>query len=63
VLLDPAYTAKAMAALIAAVRAGCYQADQAVVFVHTGGTPALFAYAGALEQMLPRVVHAPGPGA
>ena len=63
VLLDPAYTAKAMAALIAAVRAGRYRADQAVVFVHTGGTPALFAYAGALEQMLPRVVHAPGPGA
>ena len=63
VLLDPAYTAKALAALIADVRAGRYRADQAVVFVHTGGTPALFAYTGELEQMLPRVVHSPGSGA
>ena len=59
VLLDPAYTAKAMAALVADARAGRYRGDQAVVFVHTGGTPALFAYAADLERMLPRVVHAP----
>lgn len=62
VLLDPAYTAKAMAALIADVRAGRYRSDQAVVFLHTGGTPALFAYAGELERMLPRVAHAPRAG-
>ena len=60
ILLDPAYTAKAMAALVAHVRAGRYRSDQAVVFVHTGGTPALFAYAADLERMLPRVIHAPG---
>ena len=59
VLLDPVYTAKALAALIADVRAGRYRSDQALVFIHTGGTPALFAYAGDLERMLPRVVHAP----
>ena len=44
ILLDPVYSAKAMAALIADIRAGKWQAGQNVVFVHTGGTPALFAY-------------------
>ncbi|HEV7226388.1 MAG TPA: D-cysteine desulfhydrase family protein [Pirellulales bacterium] len=44
VLLDPVYTAKAMAALIDDVRGGRLPADRPVVFVHTGGTPALFAY-------------------
>jgi 1-aminocyclopropane-1-carboxylate deaminase/D-cysteine desulfhydrase-like pyridoxal-dependent ACC family enzyme len=44
ILLDPVYTAKAMAALVADVRAGKFTRGQNVVFVHTGGTPALFAY-------------------
>lgn len=43
ILLDPIYTAKAMAALIADVRAGRLTARQDVVFIHTGGTPVLFA--------------------
>lgn len=43
VVLDPVYTGKAMAGLIAAVRSGELAADQQVMFVHTGGTPALFA--------------------
>ncbi len=62
IFLDPAYTAKAMAALIADIRAGRYTSDQAVVFVHTGGTPALFAYRGDVESLIPRIFHAP-PGA
>ena len=62
ILLDPAYTGKAMAALIAHIREGRYRPDQSVVFVHTGGTPALFAYRDDLAQMLPRVSHAPGIG-
>jgi 1-aminocyclopropane-1-carboxylate deaminase/D-cysteine desulfhydrase-like pyridoxal-dependent ACC family enzyme len=41
--LDPTYTAKAMAGLIARVRAGDFTEDQAVLFWHTGGQPALFA--------------------
>lgn len=41
-LLDPVYTAKAMAGLIARVRAGVFRADQTVLFWHTGGLPALF---------------------
>ena len=44
VLLDPVYTAKAMAGLIDHVRAGKFTKDQTLVFIHTGGTPALFAY-------------------
>jgi 1-aminocyclopropane-1-carboxylate deaminase/D-cysteine desulfhydrase-like pyridoxal-dependent ACC family enzyme len=43
-LLDPAYTAKAMAGLIADVRSGWLTPGRPVVFLHTGGTPAVFAY-------------------
>ena len=42
ILLDPAYTSKAMAALIRHVRAGEIPASETVVFLHTGGFPALF---------------------
>jgi 1-aminocyclopropane-1-carboxylate deaminase/D-cysteine desulfhydrase-like pyridoxal-dependent ACC family enzyme len=48
ILLDPIYTAKAMAALIDDARQGRLDPDRPVVFVHTGGTPALFAYRDAL---------------
>ncbi|MEM8707383.1 MAG: D-cysteine desulfhydrase family protein [Actinomycetota bacterium] len=43
-LLDPVYTGKGMAGLVHHVRAGRYADTDDVVFVHTGGTPALFAY-------------------
>jgi D-cysteine desulfhydrase family pyridoxal phosphate-dependent enzyme len=43
-LLDPVYTGKAMAALFDLVRRGRFTAGDQVVFWHTGGTPALFAY-------------------
>src|SRR5262249_13792943 len=39
ILLDPVYTAKAMAALIDDVRAKRIAPGEAVVFLHTGGTP------------------------
>jgi 1-aminocyclopropane-1-carboxylate deaminase/D-cysteine desulfhydrase-like pyridoxal-dependent ACC family enzyme len=42
-LLDPTYTAKAAAALIAGVGDGRFRADQTVLFWHTGGVPGLFA--------------------
>jgi len=41
--LDPTYTAKAMAGLIAYVREGRFDAGQTVLFWHTGGLPGLFA--------------------
>lgn len=44
VLLDPVYTGKAMAGLIAMIRAKTWRREEAVVFWHTGGAPALFAY-------------------
>jgi D-cysteine desulfhydrase family pyridoxal phosphate-dependent enzyme len=43
ILLDPVYTGKAFAAMLADVRSGAVGADQTVIFLHTGGTPALFA--------------------
>ena len=48
ILLDPVYTAKAMAALIDHARRRMIAPGRTVVFVHTGGFPALFAYAGSL---------------
>jgi 1-aminocyclopropane-1-carboxylate deaminase/D-cysteine desulfhydrase-like pyridoxal-dependent ACC family enzyme len=43
-ILDPVYTGKAMAALVQHIREGQFRQDQTVVFMHTGGTPAIFAY-------------------
>ena len=43
-LLDPVYTGKAMAGLIDLCRKGVFHADQNVVFLHTGGSAALFGY-------------------
>ena len=44
IVLDPVYSGKAMAGLIAAVREGRVDPVTArVVFLHTGGMPALFA--------------------
>ncbi len=48
ILLDPVYTGKAMAGLIALVRGGTFKAGQRVLFVHTGGAPALYAYQSVL---------------
>jgi L-cysteate sulfo-lyase len=42
-LLDPVYTAKAMAGLIARVRSGEFTTDQTVLFWHTGGQVGYFA--------------------
>ena len=42
IVLDPCYTSKAMAALIQHARSGELAAADCVVFLHTGGMPALF---------------------
>lgn len=44
VLLDPVYTGKAAAGLIGLVRSGEIAKGERVLFVHTGGSPALYAY-------------------
>jgi D-cysteine desulfhydrase family pyridoxal phosphate-dependent enzyme len=43
IFLDPVYSGKAMAALISHARAGDLDPNEAVVFLHTGGGPSLFA--------------------
>jgi D-cysteine desulfhydrase len=50
ILLDPVYTGRAMAGLIDLVRRRVFDRDEAVLFWHTGGTPALFAYAEELRR-------------
>lgn len=49
VILDPVYTAKAMSGLIGHIREGRFRRDDTVLFLHSGGTPAVFAYA---EELL-----------
>jgi D-cysteine desulfhydrase len=44
ILLDPVYTGKTMAGLIGLVRRGAFKKGEHVLFVHTGGAPALYAY-------------------
>ena len=49
ILLDPVYSAKGMAGLIGMVRKGFFKPTDNVLFLHTGGATALFAYQ---EQIL-----------
>jgi D-cysteine desulfhydrase family pyridoxal phosphate-dependent enzyme len=49
IILDPVYSSKALAGLIDHARRGALTKDDSVVFVHTGGMPALFAYAEDLQ--------------
>ncbi|MFV0423481.1 D-cysteine desulfhydrase [Oleidesulfovibrio sp.] len=44
ILLDPVYSGKAMAGLIDLVRKGHFPEGSNVMFLHTGGSPALYAY-------------------
>jgi 1-aminocyclopropane-1-carboxylate deaminase/D-cysteine desulfhydrase-like pyridoxal-dependent ACC family enzyme len=49
ILIDPVYTSKALSALIDQARRGQLDPDDPVVFLHTGGAPALFAFADDLR--------------
>jgi L-cysteate sulfo-lyase len=44
ILLDPVYSGKAMAGMIDVIRKGMFGADEDIVFLHTGGSTALFGY-------------------
>jgi L-cysteate sulfo-lyase len=46
--LDPVYSGKGLAGLIALIRLGRWRNDEDVVFLHTGGAPALFSYQSGL---------------
>ncbi|HYY35559.1 MAG TPA: pyridoxal-phosphate dependent enzyme, partial [Candidatus Binatia bacterium] len=43
ILLDPVYTGRAAAGMIDLIRKGFFKRDETVLFLHTGGQPALFA--------------------
>lgn len=47
-LLDPVYTGKGLVGIRAALRTGLLRAQDRVVFIHSGGTPGLFAHGEAL---------------
>jgi D-cysteine desulfhydrase family pyridoxal phosphate-dependent enzyme len=53
IFLDPVYTGKVMAGLIDHIRRGVAGPEETVVFLHTGGAPALFAYAEELTTGSP----------
>ncbi|AWL11753.1 1-aminocyclopropane-1-carboxylate deaminase [Saliniradius amylolyticus] len=44
ILLDPVYSGRAFAGLVDLVQQGFFDSDKPVLFWHTGGSPALFAY-------------------
>ncbi|NND92631.1 MAG: D-cysteine desulfhydrase [Granulosicoccus sp.] len=51
ILLDPVYSGKGAAGLIDLVRKGQFTKGQRVVFLHTGGSAALFGYTHCLDRM------------
>jgi D-cysteine desulfhydrase family pyridoxal phosphate-dependent enzyme len=48
ILVDPVYTGRAAAGMIDLIRRGVIGKQETILFWHTGGTPALWAYAGQL---------------
>lgn len=50
-LLDPIYTAKAMAGLMDLARTGVIRRDIPTIFVHTGGLPILFSFERELRDL------------
>ena len=53
ILLDPVYSGKGMAGLIDLCRKGFFKKGENVVFVHTGGAVALYAYTQAFHDLQP----------
>jgi D-cysteine desulfhydrase len=51
ILLDPVYTGKTMAGLIDLVRKGFFKKEENLLFIHTGGSPALYVYMDALREV------------
>jgi D-cysteine desulfhydrase/L-cysteate sulfo-lyase len=51
-MLDPVYTGKTMAGLVTLARGGAFQPGARVLFVHTGGLPAIFGYERTLSKLL-----------
>jgi len=52
-LLDPVYSGRAMVGLLDMLKKGIIRPGENVIFLHTGGTPALFPYRDELQAFLP----------
>jgi 1-aminocyclopropane-1-carboxylate deaminase/D-cysteine desulfhydrase-like pyridoxal-dependent ACC family enzyme len=52
IVLDPVYTAKAMIGLVDLIKTGFFKPSDKVLFLHTGGTPALFPHGDRLAGFL-----------
>jgi L-cysteate sulfo-lyase len=50
IILDPVYTGRAFGALVDLIGKGVFKRGETVLFWHTGGAPALFAYANELAS-------------
>ncbi len=57
IMLDPVYTAKAMAGTIDLIRNGFFDANENLLFIHSGGLPGLFAYGRKLSALINRYSH------
>jgi L-cysteate sulfo-lyase len=49
--LDPVYSGKGMAGLIGLARDGRFRGGEVVVWIHTGGSPGIFAYAETMARL------------
>lgn len=48
-LFDPVYSGKALSGMIDLIRTGYFESSANIVFLHTGGSAALFAYSDQLQ--------------
>jgi 1-aminocyclopropane-1-carboxylate deaminase/D-cysteine desulfhydrase-like pyridoxal-dependent ACC family enzyme len=62
ILLDPVYTGKAMAGVVDLVARRVLTNEHTVVFVHTGGVPAIFAYSDEIARSGATATSTLGPG-
>lgn len=53
ILLDPVYTGRAAGGMIDLIHSDEFSSDESVLFWHTGGTPAIFAYEDLLDEARP----------
>ena len=61
ILLDPVYTGKTAAGMLDLVKIGRFGPDEHVIFLHTGGTPGLFANHQAINDYLENEENSPPP--
>jgi D-cysteine desulfhydrase len=53
ILVDPVYTGKSLAGLIGLARAGYFDKGEPVLYLHTGGAPAIFSYLDLFKEVPP----------